>query len=163
MPVALDGVLTKRDVDARRVNRLISVAALAGLAVALVAFLARPPSWYVSRWPEAQVQAVRAATRDPGVRLYPTDRTADWLLWRIPDLRGRVAYDVRFELFDQPALDRIVQVNAHRGDWPALLDGYDIVLVSGTRMNRAVRTLLAKPGSARFYEDKDISIVSPAR
>ena len=80
---------------------MISLAALGGLALALVAFVARPASWFVSEWPEAQVAAVRAATRDPNVRVYATDGTADWLLWRIPDLRGRIAYDVRFELYDQ--------------------------------------------------------------
>ena len=101
LPVALDGVLTRQDVDAPRVNRVISLAALGGLALALVAFVARPASWFVSGWPEAQVAAVREATRDPQVRVYATDGTADWLLWRIPDLRGRIAYDVRFELYDQ--------------------------------------------------------------
>ncbi len=101
LPVALDGLLTKADVSAPRLNRIISLAALAGLAVAAVAFLARPASWYVSEWPERQVEAVRAATRDPNVRVWATDGTADWLLWRIPDLRGRLAYDVRFELYDE--------------------------------------------------------------
>ena len=49
--------------------------------------------------------AVRAETRDPGTRVWATDGTADWLLWRIPDLRGRIAFDVRFELYDENALD----------------------------------------------------------
>ena len=101
LPAALDGVLTSKDVDAPRVNRVISLAALGGLALALVAFVARPASWFVSDWPEQRVEAVRAATRDPGSRVYATDGTADWLLWRIPDLRGRIAYDVRFELYDE--------------------------------------------------------------
>ncbi len=124
LPVALDGLLTKADVSAPKLNRIISLAALAGLAVAALAFLVRPASWYVSEWPEPQVQAVRAATRDPNVKLWATDGTADWLLWRIPDLRGRLAYDVRFELYDKPTLDRIVQYGRGRGDWKTALDGY---------------------------------------
>ena len=28
------------------------------------------------------------------------DEHADWLLWQQPSLAGRIAYDVRFELFD---------------------------------------------------------------
>jgi hypothetical protein len=103
---------------------------------------------------------VRVATRDPDVRLYPTDRTTDWLLWRIPDLRERMAYDVRFELYDEATLDRIVQVNAHRGDWPELLDGYRVVLVAGAELNRAARTLLAEPGAARVYADDELAVVS---
>ena len=101
LPAALDGVLTRADVGNLRLNRIISGAALACLCVALLGFLARPDSWFVSSWPERQVAAVRAATATPGVSVIATDGTADWLLWRIPTLRGRIAYDVRFELYDQ--------------------------------------------------------------
>ena len=160
LPAALDGVLTSKDVDAPRVNRMISLAALGGLALALVAFVARPASWFVSDWPEQRVEAVRAATRDPGSRVYATDGTADWLLWRIPDLRGRLAYDVRFELYDPATLDRIVQVNARRGDWKALLDGYDVVFVPGSPTSRAARELLAEEGTERVFEDDELTIVA---
>ena len=115
LPVALDGLLTKKDIAAPKLNRIISLAALAGLAVAALAFVARPASWFVSEWPEARVAAVREATRDPNVRVWATDGTADWLLWRIPDLRGRLAYDVRFELYDQPTLDRHRRLRAPAG------------------------------------------------
>ena len=58
-------------------------------------------------WPERAGRG--GARRRPAIRtsrLWATDGTADWLLWRIPDLRGRIAYDVRFELYDERALDR---------------------------------------------------------
>ena len=96
---------------------------LAGLAVAIVAFLAHSASWYVSDWHEQQIAAVRKATRDPSTRVWATDGTADWLLWRIPELRGRIAYDVRFELYDQATLDRIVDYQARRGDWKSVAKG----------------------------------------
>ena len=35
------------------------------------------------------------------------DRHADWLLWLRPELAGRIAYDVRFELFSAAELERI--------------------------------------------------------
>ncbi len=63
------------------------------------------------------------------MRLWATDGTANWLLWRIPDLRGRIAYDVRFELYDEAALDRIVRYGRREGDWQAVLDGYDPIVV----------------------------------
>ena len=40
-------------------NRVISLVALRGLAVALVVTLVRPASWFASEWPERQVEAVR--------------------------------------------------------------------------------------------------------
>ena len=156
LPVALDGVLTKADVAAPRINRIISVAALAGLAVATLAFLARPTSWFVSEWPEQRVEAVRQATRDPSVRLWATDGTADWLLWRIPDLRGRIAYDVRFELYDKRTLDRIVQYGDRKGNWRRIVDGYGVVVVDERGHLDALRR---EPGARVVYRDHDIAVV----
>jgi hypothetical protein len=159
LPVALDGVFTRADVEAPKVNRIISLAALAGLAVALLVFLVRPASWYVSSWEESQLDAVRGATRDPSVRLYATDGTADWLLWRLPDLRGRIAYDVRFELYDKPTLDRIIRYDELRGDWKSLADGYRVVVVDQRAHLDAFR---AEPGARVLYRDDEIAVVDRA-
>lgn len=156
LPVALDGLLTKSDVEAPKVNRVISLAALTGLALATLVFVARPTSWFVSGWPEARVAAVREATRDPSVRVWATDGTADWLLWRIPDLRGRLAYDVRFELYDQPALNEIVQYGTRRGDWQQLLDGYRVMIVDNAAH---LRTLAAEPGAKVVFRDDEIAVL----
>jgi hypothetical protein len=162
LPVALDGYFTRADVAAPRINRMISLAALGGLALALVAFVARPSSWFVSSWPEPQVEAVRKATRDENVRLWATDGTANWFLWRIPDLRGRIGYDVRFELYDEGALDRIVQVNARHGDWKALLDGYDLAVVEGPRSSRTAVALVQRGASVVYTDDTLTLVLLPA-
>ena len=114
----------------------------------------------MSEWPEARVAAVREATRDPNVRVWATDGTADWLLWRIPDLRGRLAYDVRFELYDQPTLDRIVDYGAREGDWRRSLDGYRVVVVD---RRRHLEALAAEPGAAVAYRDDEIAVVERGR
>ena len=134
LPVALDGLLTKADVAAPRVNRIISLAALAGLAVALLAFIARPSSWFVSEL--AGARRSRPCARRPATRaqaLWATDGTADWLLWRIPDLRGRVAYDVRFELYDEHALDELITYGRRETGWRTVVDGYRVVVVDDAR------------------------------
>jgi hypothetical protein len=164
LPVALDGYLTRADLGNRRVNRLISSAALVGLAIALVGFLARPSSWFVSNWPERQVAAVREATETPDVSLLPTDGTADWLLWRIPGLRGRIAYDVRFELYDPLVLAKIVQYNSARGpEWKAFARRYDVAVVDAPRGSRAVRELLAGGDAHVLYSDDELSVVRVSR
>jgi hypothetical protein len=160
LPVALDGLLTKADVDAPRVNRTISLVALAGVALATLVFVARPAPWYVSEWPEARVAAVREATRDPSVRVWATDGTADWLLWRIPDLRGRLAYDVRFELYDAETIERLSRYGRREGpDWISLAAGYDVVIVDEAAHLRAH---LAEPGARLAYKDTEIALVSRA-
>ena len=157
LPVALDGRLTREDIAAPRVNRMISVASLAALAVAALAFVVRPTSWYVSGWPERQVAAVRAATREPAVRLWATDGTADWLLWRIPDLRGRIAFDVRFEVFDKATLAEIERYGQATGDWRASLDGYRAVVVDHRTQ---FVTLASERRAAVAYRDADIALVT---
>ena len=84
LPVALDGILTRPDPSSRRVNLAISLAGLAGLVAALLVAVARPPAWFEQEWPDERVAAIRAATRDPSTRLFATDGTADWAIWRIP-------------------------------------------------------------------------------
>ena len=157
LPAALDGLLTRADPSARRVNLAISSASLVGLAVALLVTLAQPQSWFSQEWPEERVEAVRTATRDPSTRLFATDGTADWLLWRIPELRGRIAYDVRFELYDQETLDAISRYgNTEGSDWVSLADGYDVVIVD----ERAhLQAHLAEPGAKQVYRDDEIAVV----
>ena len=156
LPAALDGLLTRADADAPRVNRAISLLALAGLAVALVVTLVRPASWFMSEWPERQVEAVRTATRDPGSRLWATDGTADWLLWRIPDLRGRIAFDVRFELYDEKALEQIVRYGRREDGWEDVLAGYGHVIVVDAPRLEALRK---RPGAHVVVVD-DLALVS---
>ena len=156
LPVALDGRLTRPDVAAPSLNRLISLAGLAGLSHCARRVRGRPSSWYVDAWPERQVAAVRAATRDPAVRLWGTDGTADWLLWQIPDLRGRIAYDVRFELYGERTLDRIVDVNALRGGWRPTLAATTSCVVDDRDRLRALRR---EPGASIAFDDGEIAVV----
>ena len=160
LPVALDGLLTKADVNAPKVNRTISLVSLAGLAVAIVAFLAHSASWYVSDWHEQQIAAVRKATRDPSTRVWATDGTADWLLWRLPELRGRIAYDVRFELYDRDALHQIVRYGTRAPGWQSDLDGYRVVVVDDRAHLEALRR---EPGATVVYVDHDLAVVRRAQ
>jgi hypothetical protein len=99
---------------------------------------------------------VRQETRDPSARLYATDGTADWLLWRIPDLRGRLAYDVRFELYDQATLDEIVQYGRLSPGWSDVVGGYGVVVVDDLEHLRAIRS---DPAVRASYRDTSIVVL----
>lgn len=162
LPTALDGVIGRDDPVAPRINRAISISCFAGLAVAtLIAVFVLPTSRFLSNWPEREVKAVAGAVSDPSARLFATDHDADWLLWRIPSLRGRMAYDVRFELYDRPTLERIIQFDRGRGgDWRSIATGYDIVVLDLTKNGpRRLRALLAEPRATLVYSDDRIAIV----
>ena len=87
----------------------------------------------------------------PGTRVFAPDRYADWLLWKIPELRGRLAYDVRFEVYSKEFFHRLLRYNAESGrDWKSLADGYPIVVVDeGERSHTA--DFLTEPGARVIY------------
>jgi hypothetical protein len=163
LPVALDGVLRRRDVHAPRLNRAISVAALTALAAAFLATaVARPTSWYLSSWPEEEVAAVAQATADPSTRVFGTDRHSDWLLWRIPALRGRIAFDVRFELYDRETLEEIVRYNGELdSDWMAIADGYEVIVLDlETGGPSHLDDFLAEPGTTIAFRDERMVVLT---
>ena len=80
----------------------------------------------------ARARAVAAALPGlpPGPAVLPSDRHADWLLWKVPALRGRIAYDIRFELLtDRGAATRWRCFKAVRPGWLRGDRGYPIVVL----------------------------------
>jgi len=93
--------------------------------------------------------------------VFATSRDADWLLFQIPELRGRLAYDVRFEIYDRETFERIVRFRGEQGDdWKSLADGYD-VLVFETDENPSshVGDFLAEPGARTLYRDGRVTVI----
>jgi hypothetical protein len=135
LPVAIGHRLeSKRRGEPRRG---LNVAIAAGLTVAVLAvagsLFTRDETWFEDYWPHETVDAVRAELR-PGDRVFAPDRFSDWMLFKIPELRGRVAYDVRFELYDRRFFQRLQDYNFEDGpDWKSFADGYRIVIVDETR------------------------------
>ena len=165
LPVALDGLIGRPDVVAPRVNRVISIIAVCSLAVAFAVALVLPTSWFLASWPEREIRAVQKATLDPGVRVFATDRHADWLLWRIPSLRGRMAFDVRFEVYDRKTLEDIVRFGGELGpDWKRISDGYTLVVLDASSKPSHLAKFLADPGARLVFRDREVAVVErPAR
>jgi hypothetical protein len=108
-PRLLDAVWPTRIVPTdhvRRVNFVVGVVAVAGVIGMVSAQLARSPGYLDAGRPSAAAAAVSRAAGAQGIVL-ADDRHADWLLWLRPELAGRIAYDVRFELFSAAELERI--------------------------------------------------------
>jgi hypothetical protein len=164
LPVAIGHRLeSKRRGEPRR---RLNVAIAAGLKVTLLAvagsLFARNVTWFEDYWPRETVDAVRAELR-PGDRVFAPDRFSDWMLFKIPTLRGRVAYDVRFELYDGRFFQRLQDYNYEDGpDWQSFADGYRIVIVDETVMSHT-KDLLEEPGARVIYRDDEITVVARAR
>ncbi|HXG75239.1 MAG TPA: hypothetical protein VNJ53_01585, partial [Gaiellaceae bacterium] len=83
----------------------------------------------------------------------------DWLLWQLPELRGRIAYDVRFELYDEEFFDRLARyAGEDEPDWKSFADGYRIVLVDETRRSHT-SDFLAEPGARALYRGEELTVI----
>jgi hypothetical protein len=165
LPVALGRTLEgKTPRQPRRLDGMLSLAAMSAVVVALAVALVRDESWYVSKWPEGAVAAVEAGVDDSDRRVFASSRDADWLLWRIPELRGRVAHDIRFELFDRATFERIVRFKGEQGeDWKSIADGFQVlVLETGSREASHVPDFLSEPGTATLYRDERVTVLRRA-
>ena len=161
VPVAIGRGLESRSPGKprRELNRAISAGLAGAIVLAAGSLFLRSDSWFEDYWPNGPADAVRANLR-PGDRVFAPDRFSDWLLWRLPELRGRVAYDVRFELYDRPFFDRLAAYNNEEGrDWKSFADGYRIVLVDET-IRSHTKELLAEPGARAVYRGKELTVIA---
>jgi hypothetical protein len=145
-------------------RRGLNVAIATGLCVALLAvagsLFTHDDAWFEEYWPREPVEAVRGELQ-PGDRLFAPDRFSDWMLFKIPELRGRVAYDVRFELYDKTFYSRLQNYNYEDGaDWKSFADGYRIVIVDETRSRSQTADYLEEPGTRVIYRDDEITVVA---
>lgn len=163
LPVAIGRRLERRSPvePFRRLNSAIAAGCAAALLLAAGYSLARDAAWYESEWPREPIDEIRTELRADD-RVFAADRFADWVLWKIPELRGRLAYDVRFELYDEEFFDRLQDYNYEDGDdWLSFTDGYRIVLVDERRRSHTDE-LLAEPGARAIYRSETLTVVARA-
>jgi len=89
-----------------RLNRAIGSGAVVTALLVCAIQLARPRAWLEPGASAKDAAAIARAAGAHGIVL-ADDEHADWLLWHEPSLAGRIAYDVRFELFSAPELRQI--------------------------------------------------------
>jgi hypothetical protein len=111
-------------------------------------------------YPPAALQAVAAAlARDPSVKVLADDRTSDWLLYRLPQLRNRIAFDGRWEVLSQPqfALVRNFVTQAAPGV-DRLTRGYRIFVVDRTWHTQLARWYATRRGLRVLYRGSRVAV-----
>jgi len=148
-------------VEPARLNRLLATAMLVGVLVAGAGAAAHEGSWISREYPSAGADAAVAAAGPHG-KVFANERYADWLLWRDPALRGRVAFDSRFELLTPAQLRRVADFRNRVGDWKATPRGYQ-VLVLDPQDERKVKAALVRAGDDRVvYADHQVVVLRRA-
>ena len=161
LPVAIGRALEGRPAPVRRgANRVLTAGAVSALLAVVVACFVRDASWYERRWPEASVHELVERAAAPRARVYAATRYADWLLWKEPSLRGRLAYDIRFEIFDRETFTQLLRFRGEQGDdWKTFADGYDVVVLESDAEPSSVEDFLAEPGARALYRDDRVAVV----
>ena len=161
LPVAIGRKLESKHPGEPR--RTLNIAIATGLGVAVLAvagsLFARDASWFEEYWESDAIAAVRDELEE-GDRVFAPDRFSDWMLFKIPELRGRIAYDVRFELYDRAFFDELQEyAGESTPDWKSFADGYRIVIVDETRKSHT-REFLAEPGARVVYRGEELTVIA---
>lgn len=159
VPRLLDGAIRKPDiVQMPRANLALSLVATAAAAAVVAVVAAKPTTWFERDWPAGAISAVQRA--GPRAKILASDKHADWLLWKLPSLRGRLAYDVRFELYTRHQIVELARFDYQQGPtWRRILTGYGVVVVDEQSDRPPTRALLDEPGTRLLYGDDLISVL----
>jgi hypothetical protein len=133
----LPPLATRRNV---KFQGIAAAAAAVTVAAVLLVSLAVMPGRAVpsDSWRSDRLAAVRELpTRE---RVLADLDLADWLLWEVPILRGRVAYDGRPELLSRAEFNDVVMRAATLAPgWRRVLAPYQLVVLGPTQAARLVR------------------------
>lgn len=160
VPVALGRSLDSRNPaePKRELNRVISIALAGAILASAASLFFRSDAWFEDYWPDEPVAAIRNEL-EPGDRVFIPDRFSDWMLFKIPELRGRIAYDVRFEIYDKAFFERLARYNNEAGDeWGSFADGFRIVVVDET-IRSHTDEFLAEPGTRVLYRNDELTVL----
>jgi hypothetical protein len=110
--------------------------AAAALAVLTIATIVGAAAWATSRSYEGprDARALAVVRTEAGSgRVFADLTLADWLLWKIPALRGRVAYDGRPEILTRRQFLGVVAVARHERGWREALRKYQLLVTLPTK------------------------------
>lgn len=143
---------------------LVAVASIA-LLIMVVASFAKPEATLAPSYPQRALALVaREARSQPGARIFVDERYADWLLWKVPFLRGRIAYDARFELLHARDLRRIIHFKTESGPyWRAAVAGYSLAVLDPQLTPDPVRALKREPSTRVLLAQRRLVVLQLGR
>jgi hypothetical protein len=163
VPLLLDGAISQRQPRPRHRGRGVLAAASAVALVAAFSVVAsRPDSWFTAESPDAGGAALaRFMDANPQATVFADDRYADWLLWEYPQLVGRVAYDIRFELFTPEQLEDLRAYRRVTGtEWNAAATEFHVLAFDPRDQSSAHTDAIDRSGLRVVYRDPRIVVAA---
>jgi len=161
VPRALDGTWPVVEAPVReRVNLVISSVAAAAVVIAFAVAASHPAASYARGYPDEGANAVAAYVKGhPEARVFANEAFADWLLWKVPALSGRIAFDARFELLNSRQLHAIADFRRMESPRLDAAADYGVVVLDSRLEKRAISTLAAEPGVRSLYRDRAVAVL----
>jgi hypothetical protein len=165
MPTLLDGVL-KSNTSAGRfglLNRALVAVSIAGVLTTYAAVAARPSSLLERSYPTAALAAVdRADHAQPGARVFANEAYGDWLLLSRPALRGRLAFDIRFELISKKRIAQLIDARRQVEGWRKIVAPYRIFVLKQGPDSLLIRGLI-RDGGRRLYRGHGLVVIARSK
>ena len=110
---------------------------------ALLVAVSRPSSWFARDYPSSAAQVVA----DNAGLVFANGRFSDWLLLTQPSLRGRIAYDARYDILPHGRLADAAHVSFARYDAEEILRPFSVVVLQNDE--KELRETLERAGTWR--------------
>jgi hypothetical protein len=162
LPSALDALWPPRPSERhQRLNLALAAGAAFVLLVAATATAASSRGWVAHDFPAAAGNSVAAAAAaDPTLRVFASERYADWLLFDHPALSGRIAYDVRFELLTAGELQAIYDFDYQQGpQWRRAAGGYRLLVLDPSGQRAVIDFYVRRLHAQTLYGDRHIVVL----
>lgn len=166
LPALLQEVLRARDTSRLPERDRLFRAGVAAAALGLVlVLLVRPMSSLATRWPGGATSAVsRVLQQDPQAKVLGNDMYADWLLFTVPETRGRIAFDGRWEILSQAQLTEAMQFLFQRGaDWDFGGRGYRLLVLDPSRDANLVTIFHGRRHWRVLYRNEHVIVLDRGR
>jgi hypothetical protein len=131
------------------------LAAGAAATILVLGFAVASDRTFTDSTPLGAMDAAAAyAASHPQTRVLGDDVSSSALLWMHPELRGRVAFDGRLEVFDQGDVRSWSNYVRVKPGSMGLTTGYQVFLASSSN-RRLIAALKARPGLSVVYDGSD--------
>jgi hypothetical protein len=162
LPATLDRTAATKS-DARRFPLLIRALVAAILVVPVVVIgsvIAKPASWFEGAYPQGALAAVkRLEARDPHALVLASHQYGDWLLLRRPELRGRIAYDIRYEVVPQADLNRLTNLTALVDGWQRIAAPFRLFVLNTSDDAALGKALSRQLGARTVYRGHGVLVL----
>jgi hypothetical protein len=91
--------------------------------------------------------------------VFANELYTDWLLLERPELKGRLAFDIRFELTSKQEIKKLVDIRRRVEGWRQAVSSYGLFVLGKQPDRLLAAALLREPGAKALFRGHDVIVV----